>query len=291
MIFSLGLFFVKKTPKFLCAVVTIINVVMIFFVINGATHDSDAYSNLYSVEFTFNQTSDISSALSTQYSKQHKGNSLQDFVVRVGYMGVCINFGDGMQCGYTSDMEYTYQDQVPSFSVTGGNKNSTSSTSLEVFDIAYAIQQKTARHQIFIVEIIFLLALLVVQLYNMIGFLPLQKYASYLSMLILGSFWIILCISITWTMVVCHDLVSVGGVMTMNILSFSKGKRSQGVLWAVFALTIVQTAYYMWTLIGGTGFMQGISRSGAKKNTDVEKDAGSVSDSVMSSITTLRGTL
>lgn len=291
MFLSIGLFFAKKTPKLVSTILTIINIIMIFLVMNGATHDSDAYASLYSVEYKFNETSDIASALSTQYSKQHSGNKLEDFVMRIGFLGVCINFGDGMQCGYTSDMEFTYKDEVPSFSVTGSGKNTTTSTSLELFDIAYAIQQKTVRHYIFIVEIIFLLALLVVQLYNMIGFLPFQKYASYLSMAVLGSFWVIMCISITWFLVVCQDLVSVGGVMTMDVLSFSRGKRSEAVLWAVFGLTVAQSAYYLWILVRNASTMQRLGKFNTKKNTDVEKDAGSASDSVLSSITTLRGTL
>lgn len=288
---------------------------MIFFVMNASTHDSDAYADLYLVELQFNETSGITNALSTQYSSKHDGNHIEDFIMRIGFMGVCIDFGDEMNCGYISDMDYTYESEVPSFSVTtssdssntNNNNNSsnnttnvktTSTSSLELFDIAYKIQKKTISYHIFIVEIIFLLILLITQFYNMIEFLPFQKYIFYSAILILSSFWIILAISITWVLVVCHDLISLGNVMTMNVLEISKGKRVQGVLWASFAITIVQLMYYAWIFIKDNNIdlinMCKFNKNGNSnddKNIDVEKEAGSVSDSVMSSITTLRGTL
>ncbi|KAG0683592.1 hypothetical protein C6P42_000618 [Pichia californica] len=291
MIFSIGLFFVKKTPKFVTLLLTIINIIMIFFVMNGSTHDSDAYADIYLVEYQFNNTGGISSALSSQYSSAHDGNNIDEFIMRVGFMGVCINFGDGMECGYIGDMDYTYGNEVPSFSISSSNKNSTSTASLGLFDIAYKIQDKTFRYHIFIVEIIFLLVLFVVQFYNMIGFLPFQKYVTYIAIFVVSSFWIILTISITWIMVVAHDLVNIGSVMTMNILSFSSGKRAPGILWAAFSITIVQLLYYGWIVVKDEEIFQRIFNRSSNKKSDVEKDAGSMSDSVMSSITTLRGTL
>lgn len=306
MIFSIGLFFVKKTPKFVLFLLTIINIIMIFFVMNASTHDSDAYADLYLVELQFNETSGITNALSTQYNSKHDGNNIDDFIMRIGFMGVCVDFGNEMNCGYISNMDYTYQSEVPSFSVTTSNESSntntttsktTSTSSLELFDIAYKIQQKTISYRIFIVEIIFLLILLITQFYNMIGFLPFQKYILYLAALVLSCFWIILTISITWVLVVCHDLISLGNVMTMNVLEFSKGKRVQGILWASFAITVVQLIYYTWLFIKDSNCelinICKFNKSNVSKNNnaDIEKEAGSVSDSVMSSITTLRGTL
>lgn len=298
MIFSLGMFFVKKTPKLLCAIVTIINIVMIFFVMNGATHDSNAYSNLYLVEYRFNQSSDISGLLSSQYSQQHDGSKLEDFVMKVGFMGVCVDFGGndttsgGLDCGYTSDMDEKYQSQVPSFSVTS-SKNSTSSATLKLFDMAHTIQNKAIKYQIYIVELLCLLVLLVAQVYNMIGCLPFQFYIQCFMMLTLFASFTIICISITWFLVTIQNLQSIGGVMTMNILSFDQGKRPQGVLWAVFAFSVIQIGFYVWRILqnGVDSSTPKRSKPRSRKVTDLEKDVGSLNNSVMSSITTLRGTL
>lgn len=298
MVFSLGIYFVKKTPKLLCALITIVNIVMIFFVMNGATHDSDAYSNLYLIEYKFNQSSDISGLLSSQYSQQHDGNKLEDFVMKVGFMGVCVDFGGndttsgGLDCGYTSDMDEKYESQVPSFSVTS-SKNSTSSATLKLFDMAHTIQNKAIKYQIHIVEILFLLIILVAQVYNMIGCLPFQTYIQSFIILALGSFFIIDCISITWLLVTIQNLQNVGGVMTMNILSFTQGKRPQGILWAVFALSVIQLGFYIWKMIRNQVEAPTLTKNNSRnrKVNDLEKDLGSLNDSVMSSITTLRGTL
>jgi hypothetical protein len=296
MFISFGLFFAKKAPKFLCLLLTIINIVMIFFVMNGATHDSNAYSNLYLVEYKFNQTSDISGLLAEQYTHQHNGTKLNDFFMRVGFMGVCVNFGGnditdgGLDCGYTSDMNEKYDNEIPSFSVTSG-KNNTSNAALQLFDIAYTIQNKTIKYQIFIVEIIFLLVVLVAQLYNMIGILPFQIYMEYFIILTITSFFTIVCISITWLMVTQQNLQSIGNVMTMNILTFTQGNRPQGILWAVFALAIIQLGFYVWNILKKEAVLSNMNMKRSKGTNDIEKDIGSINNSVMSSITTLRGTL
>lgn len=299
MLFSLGLFFAKKTPKLLCTIITIVNIVMIFFVVNGSTHDSDAYSNLYLVEYKFNTESAISPILSSQYSQQHKNSSLNNFSMKVGFMGVCVDFGNDLNCGYTSDMETAYENEVPSFSVVNNESENnttitnstihTSSVSLELFEIAQKIQNKSIKYHIFIVEIVYLLFLLLIQTYSLIGFLPFQIYVSYFISFVLGSFMVILCISITWLMVSCHDLVSVGMVMTMNILSFTKGNKTQNILWAVFTLTFIQIFYYLWTFVKVNKLVTGLKSFKFEK--DIEKDAGSFSGSGISSITTLRETL
>lgn len=297
MLFSIGLFFAKKTPKLLLAILTIVNIIMVFFVMNGSTHESNAYAELYLVEYRFNQSSDITSALSSQYSSKHDDNSIEDFIMRVGFMGVCIDFGDDdMKCGYTSDMDYTYDSDVPSFSVSSSSSSSSNTTSaktsLDLFDLAYDIQNKTVDYHIFIAELIILLGVLLVQLYNIIAFLPFQAYATIIAIFGLISFWIILCISISWILIVCDEMIGTGSAMTMNILEFSgKNNRTQGVLWAIFSLTIIQLCYYTWLLVKKDGVLQQLRNKKAAKGKDVEKDTGSMSDSVLSSMTTLRGTL
>lgn len=289
MIFSFGLFFVKKAPKLICTLLTIINIVMIFFVMNGATHDSSGYSSLYLYEYQFNNGSDIAGLLATQYSQQHDGKSLSDFSMKVGFMGVCVDFGKESDCGYTNDMKTDYDDKVPSFSVTN-NKNSSSSATLELFTLAETLQNKATKYQIFIGEIIVLLALLITQVYNMISFLPFQMYIEWLILSILGSFFTILCISITWLMVSCANVMNIGSTMTMNILSFSQGVKPQRILWAAFALCILQITFYSWNLVSGE--LSGINFNRKRKSgKDVEKDMHSIDNSILSSISTLRGTL
>lgn len=289
MIFSCASLMLKKTPKFVCLLLTIVNIVMIFFVINGATHDSAAYNSLYLYQYKFNNSSDISHLLASQYSTQHKGKNLEDFVMSVGFMGVCLEFGgdEDTLCGYTDDMQTQYEKQVPSFSVTN-NKNTTSGANLELFGVAKTFQHTVKKH-ILIVELVALLLLLVTQLYNMIGFLPFQFYVQMFIFVVIACYSIIMLISISWVMITCQDLKTVGGPLTMNILSFSKGTKPVGILWAAFALAIVQVAFYVWICLSGEDFLQRFGCRG--RRTDAEKEAGSINNSVLSSITTLRGTL
>ncbi|GMM44702.1 Fig1 protein [Pichia kluyveri] len=262
---------------------------MIFFVMNGATHDSSGYSSLYLYEYQFNNQSDISNLLATQYSQQHDGKKLSDFSMKVGFMGICVDFGDDLDCGYTSDMKTDYDDKVPSFSVTN-NKNTTSSATLELFTLAETLQNKATKYQIFIVEIITLLVLLVAQLYNMISFLPFQIYIQWFILFVLTVFFTIICISISWVMISCANVMNLGSVMTMNILSFAQGKKPQNVLWAAFALCILQVIFYIWTIINGD--FSGFNFNRTKKpSKDMEKDISSIDHSILSSISTLRGTL
>lgn len=291
MFLSLGLFVVRKTPKLFCLLLTIINIILIFFVINGATHDSDAYSNLQLVEYRFNSGSQISEILSSQYSSKHDGKNITEFSMKVGFLGTCLDFGGDkeMDCGYTSDMKSLYENDVPSFSVSSGT-NSTTGANLKLFDICEIIQKKTTKYQIFIVELIFLLVLLVSQLYNAIAFLPFQQYIYFFIVSIIGCFFTILCISITWLTVTIENIVNMGEVMTMDIIEFEKGQRVQNLVWAVFALTIVQSLYYFWDFVKERGLLSKSTKQ-SKCKKDVEKDSGSLSDSVMSSISTLRDTL
>lgn len=280
---------IKRTPKLLCTLLTIVNIIMIFFVMNGATHDSSGYSSLYLYEYQFNNQSDISNLLATQYSQQHDGKKLSDFSMKVGFMGICVDFGDDLDCGYTSDMKTDYDDKVPSFSVTN-NKNTTSSATLELFTLAETLQNKATKYQIFIVEIITLLVLLVAQLYNMISFLPFQIYIQWFILFVLTVFFTIICISISWVMISCANVMNLGFVMTMNILSFAQGKKPQSVLWAAFALCIFQVIFYIWTIINGD--FSGFNFNRTKKpSKDMEKDISSIDHSILSSISTLRGTL
>lgn len=248
-----GLTLVKQFPKLLALILTIVNIALIFFVLNGATHDSSAYNSLALIEYKFNSSSDIYSLLSLQYSKNHSHEKLDEFVIKVGYRGVCISFTDGkdnLNCGYTSDMDAAYSSKVPSFSVTDNN-NSTGRASLEMFDIAYSIQEKSYKSNIYIAELICLLAALICQVYTILGFLPFQNYVLLLILGVLTSFFIINCIAITWLMVVLGNLVGVGGVLTMNILSFTVVSKPVGILWATLAITIVQGSLYLWHFLGG----------------------------------------
>lgn len=294
MIFSCGVFLIKKTPNLICFLFTLINIIMLFFVINGATHNSNAYSSLYLIEYRFNQTSEISTLIASQYSSQNDGDKIQDFAMEVGFMGVCLNFGgnatdrDGLTCGYTSDMYSEYHSDVPSFLLTSSTNNS-STAALQLFDIASRFQNKATKYRIFIVEIVFLLVLLILQLYNSIGFLPFQIYVRYLIIMVIFSTFIIICISITWLLVTVQSLESVAGAMTMNILSFKPGKKAQTILWVVFALLVLQISFYIWQIIAVGNLA---SRLGTSKDApDVEKDAVSANNSVLSSIITLRETL
>lgn len=293
---------------------------MVFFLYNGATHNSDAYSSLFLVEYQFENKSDIYSMIDGQYSAQHDGASLSDFSLKVGYMGLCLKFGDSTLnsagkndniCGYTSDIIDTYNTKVPSFSLT--SSNSTNAAGLELFDLAKTFQDNVMKKVIFIVLLIFLLALLVLQIYSILGFLPFQLYASILIFIVLFSSFIILNIILIWLLVADSTMTNIGYETSLKIITVSSSNKPQSILWAVFGLQIVQSIFYIWDF-----FKPGNPKTNSKVNGsggDIEKDAGvgysygyhpqaytynnninkynthGANGSVMSSISTLRGVL
>lgn len=263
---------------------------------NCATHNSNGYSDLYIVNVKYNATNEISSLLNSQYMQQHDNNEIIDFSLKIGFMGVCLDFGGekdsvyGPNCGYTGDMNNSYESKVPSFSVTS-NQNSTSGAELELFEVTHRIQEKATKYRIYIVELVALLILLLVQLYNLIGFLPGQTYVLLAIIAILMGFFIIHCISITWLMVTMQNLQMIGGVMTMNILTFTQGKRIQGVIWVILGLSIIQMGFYSWLIFRGGAGKEPATGLKAIKHKGVERDYGGYNYSVMSSISTLRDTL
>lgn len=306
------LFVTKRFPHIICVVLTLINVAVVFFLYNGATHNSNAYASLYLVEYRFENKSDIFAMIESQYAAQHDGAALQDFSLKVGYMGLCLTFGDasldsqgqdGHVCGYTSDIVSAYSTDVPSFSLT--NSNSTNAAGLELFDLAQNFQSKVMHKVVFVVLLIFLLALLVLQIYSLLAFLPLQLYVSLLIISTIFSCFVILCIVITWLLVADSTLVNTGYETSLKILLVSSNKKPQSLLWALFALLIVEAAFHIWKLLG--------TKSPSNPNSDFEKDpplaysygyhpqayvhnptkhyTHAPSGSVMSSISTLRGVL
>ncbi|TID15444.1 hypothetical protein CANINC_004410 [Pichia inconspicua] len=272
------------------------NIVMVFFIMSCTTHNSDGYAKLYIAEIKFNSTNEISTMLNSQYMQQHDSNRLLDFSMRIGFQGVCLNFGGekdsiyGSNCGYTSDMNDLYGSKVPSFSVTS-NQNSTSGAELDMFDITHKIQGKATKYRIYIVEIVVLLVLLLFQVYNILGFLPGQEYALLAIIALILIFFTIHCISITWLLVTMQNLQTLGSVMTMNILAFFQGKRIQGVIWSVFGLILLQMGFYAWLLITGAVAGGANTINAPTRRKDVEKDYRGYNHSVMSSISTLRDTL
>lgn len=296
MLLSCGLLTIQKAPRLICAIITIVNIIMIFFVMSCTTHDSDAYSKLYIAEVKYNSTNEISSMLDSQYMQQHDGNKLLDFSMKIGFQGVCLDFGGksdsiyGANCGYTADMNDAYGLKVPSFSVTS-NQNSTSGAELDMFDITHHIQDKATKYRIYIVEMIVLLLLLLFQVYNFIGFLPGQEYALLAIIAFIFIFFTIHCISITWLMVTMQNLQTLGSVMTMNILTFTQGKRIQGIIWSVFGLVILQIGFYAWLVVGGATGRAAVTMAAPARRKDIEKDYRGYNHSVLSSISTLRDTL
>lgn len=314
------MFLTRKSPKLLCIIISLINIVMVFFVYNGATHNSSAYSSLYLVEYQFENKSDIYSMIDRQYSAQHDSASLSDFSLQVGYIGLCLKFMDetldkegdnGLICGYTSDIIDKYNDQVPSFSLT--SSNSTNAAGLELFDLVKTFQENVMKKVIFIVLLIFLVALIVLQVYSLLGFLPFQKYVLILISITLFSSFIILNIILIWLLVADSTMTNTGYETSLKILTVSSSNKPQSILWAVFALLIVESIFYAYEF-GRLGKKKGESKvnggdaeqnaggdysygyhpqvySYNKNNNNHKYNTHRPNGSVMSSISTLRGVL
>lgn len=245
----------KKLPKLLTIVITLISIVMVFFVYNGATHNSNSFSSLYLIEYQFQNRSDIYTLLDGQYSAQHGGAALSDFSLKVGYNGLCIKFADesqddhgqsGNTCGYTEDIISTYQSKVPLFTLTGSN--STSAAGLELFELAKTFQQSVMKKAILIVLLITLLALILEQIYSLVSFLPLQLYVSLLILFTISCALIIQTISLIWLLVADTALTRTGYRTSLKILSVQSSFKPQSLMWTVFAFLIILLAFYTWDL-------------------------------------------
>ncbi|GMM28814.1 hypothetical protein DAMA08_015300 [Martiniozyma asiatica (nom. inval.)] len=272
---------------------------MVFFLLNGATHNSSGYSSLWLVDYKFNNESSIYSMVASQYAKINDGAQLSDFSLKVGYLGMCVNFGSSSDeendCGYTNDISNLYSTEMPDFTLTSSSSNSTTKAELQLLDLAKDFQKKVMKREIYSVQLIFLLALLVVQTYYCIGPLPFQNYALLLAIFMLCASFVILSIITVWVVVADYTVSVLGEVTSLNILQVLQNGKVTNILWAAFSLHVLEMALYAWIIYQ----LKTLEANNSKE--DLEKANNgygydykytySGSDGVMSSISMLKKTL
>ncbi|KAG7879709.1 hypothetical protein KL938_003762 [Ogataea parapolymorpha] len=260
-------FLLRKGPKLLVFLLLVVNVFLLAFLLVGCTNSSSQYSNVYLIEYKFNQSSAFYSKIENAYSNSNN-DDLTSMRVYVGYRGICVKTDNATSCS-TNFENTNYKEAYPGVSLYNTDANSTSS-SLSLVDMAVKFNTKVTQPYILMASLVLTLFLLANLLYGCIPLLPWKWVASYTSFALSSILCILWGIGGMWVDVAAKSGAVLGATASMTIIEASIGHRAAAMIWCSFSFYVVSLVC---TSVG-------LGKQIRSKQESLEKDSKSLASSM-----------
>ncbi|OUM52339.1 hypothetical protein BVG19_g1520 [[Candida] boidinii] len=234
--FSINIHLMKKWDKVLTITLSFVTLVIFSFLLVGCTKDTSSYSEVYLVEIGFNEQSVMYDSISTAYDLNNSTEDLSSMKVRVGYLGLCVEFNDDLICDYSKNTE-TF-DNYPSISLYDSSSNKTTA-SLDLIKLSKELNQKIASPDILIIALSLNLLIFLNQFYLVIPFMPYKYYSIIFGISACTANVIIWGCGAISGHVISDSVSKLISISSLYILDGSVGKRFKIMSWFCFAALAV----------------------------------------------------
>ncbi|KAG7711390.1 hypothetical protein KL914_000032 [Ogataea haglerorum] len=265
-------FFLRKGPKLLVLLLLVINIFLLAFLLVGCSSSSSQYSNVYLVEYKFNQSSAFYNKIENAYSRSNN-DDLTSMRVLVGYRGICVKTDSATLCS-TNIEKTNYKEIYPGVSLYNTDANSTSS-SLSLVDMAVEFNTKVTQPYILMASLVLTLFLLGSLLYAYIPLLPWKWVAPYTSFALSSVLCVLWGIGGMWAHVAAKSGAVIGTTASMTIIEGSIGHRAAAMIWSSFSFYVVSLVC---TSVG-------LAKQIRSKQESLEKDSKSLASSMPGTFT------
>lgn len=159
-----------------------------------------------------------------------------DMVIKVGYMGVCVDFSDSLNC--SSDLGDF--KGISGVVLYDSNSNSTAAT-LNLIEIAHTISNKAIQPYVLMATLVLVLCWFLIILYTSLKFLPGQHIAQKLSIILAPATCTLWAFGSMWAEVASRASVDIIEPSSMNIVTGSVGMRAKAMTWTSFSFIMATT--------------------------------------------------
>ncbi|KAH3666298.1 hypothetical protein OGAPHI_004487 [Ogataea philodendri] len=229
-------FLLRKGPKIGMILILFVNVFLLAFLLVGCTTSESRYSDVYLLQYEFNQSSSMFPLIESAYEKTNS-KSMSKMKVRVGYKGICVEANGTNSCS-TSLGSTDYKSTYPGVSLYNTGSNSTT-TSMNLVDIAVQYNAKVSEPFVLMASLVLTLLLLVSLVYGSIPFLPWKHVCSYTSFSLSAILCILWGIGAMWAHVAANAGAKLSATSSMTIVAATIGSRAAAMIWCSFSFYIV----------------------------------------------------
>ena len=260
-------FFLKRMPKFFALLFNIISFVLLIFILTSCSNTSQ--NSIFFANYKFNENSALYPIITNNFAKQYNMQNLNQISVKPGLSGICLDnlpkthFNDSTQC-YKKN--YNFTSVLPNnIGTTGTNftyglhdilnieiltirstntSSSTLSADLNILEIAQD-QTKLVHPSMTIVSLTFQVICMAVLLFTMIpALIKIPNTKSPLTLyLTIGVTFLSCCVNGFNGMLIQTNIDTVALLVpksSMHILQVTKGTKLISMVWASFAMHIMQ---------------------------------------------------
>lgn len=228
-------FLIKKLTRFFLLILLIITVFLLTFLLLGCTDTVSTYSKVYLTKLKFNQTSDVYSNIEAAYKGSNISTKLAEMSLSVGYLGVCVDIDDSLQCTSYKDLDsisnYTGISIIPTTKKGTGNQLNLVTLAKSFRNVCYA--------NVLLATIALTLLLLLVMFWNVIPLIPgkpLAKKVACVLSAVTVLVWGLGSMLQHEATKAAHHIINPA---SMNTLSSSIGKRAEAMTWTAFSFLII----------------------------------------------------
>lgn len=233
---------VSKLPKFFIILFLVINIFIVTFIFMGCVNKSASFSDVYLVEYSYNQDSVFFDAIKSSFKKSN-ATDLAYLTARAGFFGACATVANVTECVSRGNLT-VLETMYPSLSI-GGQANSTSS-GLGLVQLATQFTGDIVHPSLPVVTLVLDCLVFVLVIYSIFG-LPGSAQAGIFMM------WTAVCAFLTWS--VCtiwfHVSTLVGTIFiessSAGAVTSAVGGRIKGMIWTAFAFQLIIGLLAVWT--------------------------------------------
>lgn len=207
----------------------------------GCVNKSASFSNVYLVEYSYNQNSVFFDAIKSSF-EQSNSSDFAYLKARAGYFGACAVVKNATECvsrGNLTALETMY----PSLSIT---QSGTNSSALGLVQLATQFTGDIVHPGLPVVTLVLDSLVFIFVIWSIFTFVPGSRQAGHLMM------WTAVCAFLTWS--VCtiwfHVSTLVGTIFTESssagAVTSSVGGRIKGMIWTAFAFQLIIGLLAVW---------------------------------------------
>ena len=227
-------FLIKKLMKFVLLVLLFITVFLLSFLLIGSTDTAGTYSSVYLTKLEFNQSSELYSNVQAAYKGSNISTKLAEMTLSVGYLGVCVDIDNSLQCTSYNDLDSI--SDYTGISIIPTTKNGTDQLNLVTLAKTF---RKVCYSNVLLAAIVLSLLSLLVMFWNVIPLVPGKAMAKKIACVVSAANVLV------WGLgsMLQHEATKAArhiiGPASMNTVSATIGQRAEAMTWTAFSFLLI----------------------------------------------------
>lgn len=231
---------VSKPPRFFIILFLVINIFLITFIFMGCVNKSASFSDVFLVEYSYNQDSAFFGAIKSSF-KQSNSTDLAYLKARSGFFGTCAAVANVTECvsrGNLTALETMY----PSLSITQAGSDS---SALGLVQLATQFTGEIVHPSLPVVTLVLDCLVFVLAIFSTFGIRGSDQAGIFMM-------WIAVCAFLTWSVLTIwfHVSTLVGSIFietsSAGAVTSAVGGRIKGMIWTAFAFQLIIGLLAVW---------------------------------------------